>query len=441
VFLKTMVRAFESSLFLLLLPFVLSSNGDSGYQQYYQQYIGGSSPDRSSDKSDKSSQAASSSYQKYYQQYTGAQGGSSGYQQYYQQYVGGGAKGDASTSGGYQQYYQQYVGGSQSGSSRSAGAGYDQYYQQYIGGDDQGKAGDESAARAKTSVQGHNSKSTESSAMGTEVAPPASVDFLASMPPMLLAELTKCTTKKCVEEWRKKNEDGIKKYVPKDYQHFALAAIEKKCKQELARIEATKNATNTTNTSARATLLSTLQTTDESELAVLTPIMLAKVASCSTKKCLEEWRNASITNIKKFVPKDYQRFPLASIEKEYKKNLARVEALKHSNVTSSSHATKPAEELKSGTQVKLKEDTQEAATDKEAAADKQKASRTNVTGIVLAAGKSESRPIKALSITSVALLSLVAGSYAIRLRSWRRTDGVEPSLEEDLLKHPAMLAA
>jgi hypothetical protein len=420
-----MVKAFESSLFLLLLPFVFSSNG--GYQQYYQQYIGGSSPDTSSDKSEKSNQAGSS-YQKYYQQYTGAQGGSSGYQQYYQQYVGGGAKGDASASGGYQQYYQQYVGSSQSGSSKSAGAGYNQYQQQYLGGDAQGKAGDESAAQAKTPVQGHSSQSTKSSAMGTAVASPASVDFLASMPPMLLAELTKCTTKKCVEEWRKKNEDAIKKYVPKDYQHFALAAIEKKCKQELARIEAakiaknatkaTKNSTNTTNTSARATLLSTLQTTDESELAVLTPIMLAKVASCSTKKCLEEWRNASIANIKKFVPKDYQRFPLASIEKEYKKNLARVEALKHSNVTSSSHATKPAE----------------------AAGDKEKALRANVTGIFLAAGKPESRPSRALSITVVALLSLVAGSYAIRSRARRRTDGFESNLEEDLLRHPAMLA-
>merc|ERR1712066_335948 len=101
-----------------------------------------------------------------------------GYGQYYQQYLSGGS--NKSGQGGYQQYYQQYMGGGKNSSSKSNTGSYQKYYQKYIGG---------------------SSKSVE--------------------------QVTSCSTDTCVKEWYKAKKAEIKKFVPKDYQHFQLTAIEK----------------------------------------------------------------------------------------------------------------------------------------------------------------------------------------------------------------------
>merc|ERR1740138_1187775 len=46
---------------------------------------------------------------------------------------------------------------------------------------------------------------------------------------------------------------------------------------------------------------------------------------CKTKDELDAWFKAQSDNLKKFVPKAYQHFPLDSLKKEYDANLQRIE--------------------------------------------------------------------------------------------------------------------
>merc|ERR1712194_147537 len=145
--------------------------------------------------------------------------------QYYQQYMGGGSK---SNTGGYQKYYQQYMsGGSQSGSSSSGSGSYQQYYQKYLGGGDSQDVTSKSGADAKGGSQKSDfdkyfeqqKKAADDSAKKSTQAKDAltvPMEFFAAMPPMMLAEVTACSTEECVKEWKKNNEANVKKHVPKE---------------------------------------------------------------------------------------------------------------------------------------------------------------------------------------------------------------------------------
>merc|ERR1712151_895817 len=152
------------------------------------------------------------------------------------------------------------------------------------------------------------------------------------MPPMILAEVTSCSTDTCVKEWYKEKEADVKKFVPKDYQHFQLKAIEKEYKENLARIAKKNNSTNGINAAPTTVPPTTMPPTTTQALpaspievfAAMPPMILAEVTSCSTDTCVKEWYKANEADVKKFVPKDYQHFQLKALEKEYNKNLARI---------------------------------------------------------------------------------------------------------------------
>merc|ERR1719356_1682659 len=322
-----------------------SSKSDiAGYQQYYQQYMGGGSKDSSS-------KSNTTGYQQYYQQYMGggsSKSGQGGYQQYYQQYMGGGKNSSSkSNNGSYQKYYQQHVGAS----SNSSSGGYDQYYQQYIGGGAKNASGKSNTGGYQQYYQQHIGGSSKS-----------------------VEQVTSCSTDTCVKEWYKEKEADVKKFVPKDYQHFQLKAIEKEYKKNLARVATKNNSTNGLSTSDDFAHVSDALA---AKLAIVPPMLLAQVSACTTKQCVENWRNKTEAEIESVVPKDYQHFALASIQKAYKKNLARVAQANASN-------------------------------------------STNSTGAFLAAAKANPQSFSSFQFVAIAFFALVPGFFVLRLRARQR---------------------
>merc|ERR1712054_756169 len=57
----------------------------------------------------------------------------------------------------------------------------------------------------------------------------------------------------------------------------------------------------------------------------VSPIALAEADECTTKACLDKWKAEQEAYIKSSVPSAYQAFPLEDLEKEYKKDLAKIE--------------------------------------------------------------------------------------------------------------------
>eukprot|EP00928_Gymnodinium_smaydae_P030825 TRINITY_DN227_c1_g3_i1.p1 TRINITY_DN227_c1_g3~~TRINITY_DN227_c1_g3_i1.p1 ORF type:complete len:254 (-),score=47.32 TRINITY_DN227_c1_g3_i1:172-903(-) len=57
----------------------------------------------------------------------------------------------------------------------------------------------------------------------------------------------------------------------------------------------------------------------------LLAVSAASASDCNTTKELDAWRKDQESNLK-YVPEAYRHFPMDRIEKEYKKNLARIEA-------------------------------------------------------------------------------------------------------------------
>jgi hypothetical protein len=342
-----------------------SKSDTAGYQQYYQQYMGGGGGAASKDSSSKSN---TTGYQQYYQQYMGggsSKSGQGGYQQYYQQYMGGGKNSSSkNNTGSYQKYYQQFVGGS----SNSSSGGYDQYYQQYIGGGAKN-------ASAKSNTGGYQQYYQKY--LGGSSKP--------------VEKVTSCSTDTCVKEWYKAKKAHIKKFVPKDYQHFQLKAIEKECQKNLARIAKKNNSTNSPSTSDD---LAKVPDALAAKLAIVPPMLLAQVSACTTKQCVENWRDKTEAEIESVVPKDYQHFAVASIQKEYKKNLARVAQANASN-------------------------------------------STNSTGAFLAATKATPQSFSGFLFVAIALFALVPGFFVLRLRARQR----KIDLEEDVLRYSPMLDA
>jgi hypothetical protein len=433
-----------------------SKSDTAGYQQYYQQYMGGGGGAAYKDSSSKSN---TTGYQQYYQQYMGggsSKSGQGGYQQYYQQYMGGGKNSSSknntgsyqkyyqqfvggssnSSSGGYDQYYQQYIGGgAKNASAKSNTGGYQQYYQKYLGGSSKPvekvtscstdtcvkewykakkahikkfvpkdyqhfqlktieKEYKENLARIATknnSTNSTNAAPTKVPPTTTQALPASPIEVFAAMPPMILAEVTSCSTDTCVKEWYKEKKADVKKFVPKDYQHFQLKALEKEYNKNLARI-ATKN--NSTNGLSTSDDLAKVPDALAAKLAIVPPMLLAQVSACTTKQCVENWRDKTEAEIESVVPKDYQHFAVASIQKEYKKNLARVAQANASN-------------------------------------------STNSTGAFLAATKATPQSFSGFLFVAIALFALVPGFFVLRLRARQR----KIDLEEDVLRYSPMLDA
>jgi hypothetical protein len=62
------------------------------------------------------------------------------------------------------------------------------------------------------------------------------VDLFSALPPLVMAEVAACNTRHCVEGWHEKTQAEMKQYTPKEYQHFAMAAIKKEYAKNLARV-------------------------------------------------------------------------------------------------------------------------------------------------------------------------------------------------------------
>jgi Na+-translocating ferredoxin:NAD+ oxidoreductase RnfG subunit len=252
----------------------------------------------------------------------------------------------------------------------------------------------ENLARIATKNNSTNSKNAAPTTVPPTTAqalPASPIEFFAAMPPMILAEVTSCSTDTCVKEWYKANEADVKKFVPKDYQHFQLKALEKEYNKNLARI-ATKN--NSTNGLSTSDDLAKVPDALAAKLAIVPPMLLAQVSACTTKQCVENWHDKTEAEIESVVPKDYQHFASASIQKAYKKNLARVAQANASN-------------------------------------------STNSTGAFLAATKATPQSFSAFLFVAIALFALVPGFFVLRLRARQR----KIDLEEDVLRYSPMLDA
>jgi hypothetical protein len=169
------------------------------------------------------------------------------------------------------------------------------------------------------------------------VAKQSPVDFAAIgalISPIVMAEAQKCTTEVCLRAWRDAQEDKIKTVVPKEYQQFPLASIEKEYENDLARIKQAEASTPPPAERQSPVDFAAIG-------ALISPTVMAEAQKCTTEVCLRAWRDAHEKKIKAVVPKEFQQFPLASIEKEYEKNLARIKRVEASTLmTTSPAATK-----------------------------------------------------------------------------------------------------
>jgi hypothetical protein len=197
------------------------------------------------------------------------------------------------------------------------------------------------------------------------------------------SSISRCKTKKELVAWRAKTEAPIKKYVPKQYQHFSLDSIEQQYSENLKRIEESQKASHQNKTkngvagaadqkgteSALAAVLMQLHVEDgfsldarqfpltrvnapvnAPEVQDLVPsyakqmdveMFLSfasfiqqqqqqrapeKVGECKNMNQLNAWYKKQNAIIKEFVPKAYQTFPAHALEKKYEEGKRRIEA-------------------------------------------------------------------------------------------------------------------
>jgi hypothetical protein len=248
---------------------------------------------------------------------------------------------------------------------------------------------------------------------------PKPVDVIS---PAVMAQARKCTNEKCLRAWRDATSKKVKDFVPKESQSTALQNIKKEYEKNLARLRAAEASTTPAPKSTPAPapkstpaqppppLMAKAAPVDAAAIgAVISPVVMAQALKCTTEVCLRAWRDAHEDEIKANVPKDYQHFPLASIEKEYEKNLARIKQMEASTPTASPVATKKTP----------------ASTSQQAAA------------AILAAKSRNHSPIAILAIFSLGLIIGAIFLYAYTRNA--RLENTEHTME--MLKHPAMLSA
>jgi len=105
-----------------------------------------------------------------------------------------------------------------------------------------------------------------------------------------------CNTTEQLEAWRHDQEKKIKAFTPKAYQNFELEPLQQEYERNLDRIEG------------------------KPEHAAP-----KSAAECKSTRQLKAWRRAQLKSLA-VVPKAYRNFAEEPIEKEYKKNLARIHA-------------------------------------------------------------------------------------------------------------------
>lgn len=189
------------------------SSAESGdYQQYVQKYQSGSS--------------SKGQYQQYINKYAGQRGGSQSgdYQQYMQKYAGGASTGSKNQAGDYQNYIQQY--GQKQGSQVSGD--YQNYVQDYAQGN---QANGQSSYADYSQYMGGNSKAAEP--LDLDASPADSIELIAAKDAKTMKEL---------DSWKSSAEEKAKKYVPKEYQHYALSDIDKEYKTKEKELESTTTA-------------------------------------------------------------------------------------------------------------------------------------------------------------------------------------------------------
>jgi len=228
-----------------------TTNQGGGYQMYMKEYAG-----------------QNGSYQKYMKQYAGD------YQKYTKQYAGQNS-GGSSQGGDYQKYMKQYAGdyqkytkqyAGQSSSGSSQGGDYQKYMEQY--------AGD------------YQKYMNQSSSSAVE---------------LYTAEQAK--TKSQLEDWKKSQSKNLDKYVPKDYQHYALENIDKQYKKRLQELE---------NTTASGSSI---------DLAEMPAVTLYSIDQAKNKHQLAAWKKSQTHSIDKYVPSAYRHYATQNIDKQYEKRL------------------------------------------------------------------------------------------------------------------------
>merc|ERR1719356_353094 len=120
-------------------------------------------------------------------------------------------------------------------------------------------------------------------------------------PQVLLASSAQASAKDCntteqLKAWHQGQEKKIKAFTPKAYQNFELEPLQQEYERNLDRIEGKRE--NAAPKSA---------------------------AECKSTRQLKAWRQAQLKSLG-VVPQAYRNFAEEPIEKEYKKNLARIHA-------------------------------------------------------------------------------------------------------------------
>lgn len=140
--------------------------------------------------------------------------------------------------------------------------------------------------------------------------------------------------------WREAQTEQIENFVPEAFQKSGLKLVRQQYETRLAELRNTSSAVDQAAASTQAA---------GAQVAAGAPMMFS-AAQCKTVKELKAWRDAQIARIKDSVPKPFQHFPLDSVEKEFKKQLAALEKklgqnATHANAThpNATHATPKAE--------------------------------------------------------------------------------------------------
>jgi hypothetical protein len=154
-----------------------------------------------------------------------------------------------------------------------------------------------------------------------------------------------CETKEELDAWKTTREAPIKKYVPKEYQHWSLNTIEAKYKENLERMKQSQKEVEKQNAKKAADEKSSNASTAAVDnlvpsyaKQVHTEMFLSyasfinqqhapeKVSDCKNMMQLKAWYNKENAIIKEFVPQAYQTFPARALEKKYEEYRRRIEA-------------------------------------------------------------------------------------------------------------------
>ncbi|CAE8619440.1 unnamed protein product [Polarella glacialis] len=344
--------------------------GGSGFQKYmdFSKYTGGMGGSGAG--ASGSAGAGGSDFQQYmdFSKYTGGMGGSgagasgsagaggSDFQQYmdFSKYTGGmggsgaGASGSAGAGGSDFQKYMDFskytggMGGAGAGASGSAGKADEASEGSSLMADDAGSSDDPTptdSAQGGAGGQGDYKKYMDFKKYMGISGQYTNKDWMskwqefqqkgqASQGKEVPHDAKDCKTVEELKAWKDGQVATTKEWIPKMFQKQPLDSIEKDYKSNMDRIEngtPLKIDPNAQGAQGSPSFLAAATPPAQSDPAPAV-VECKQASECETKAQLTAWKKKQIDQLDKYVPKAYQKYSLAPIEAEYKKQLLRIES-------------------------------------------------------------------------------------------------------------------